>query len=119
MAIIRRLEDGERFFFGQGDLRRVVHPDMGASRLTLNYARFGPGDEFPQHVHENAEDVFVVLEGSGWLKLGNELRPLTAGDVVWVPAGEQHGTVAGPDGMVVISCQAPPDPKLYEPKREE
>jgi quercetin dioxygenase-like cupin family protein len=37
---------------------------------------------------------------------------------VFIPAGEQHGTVAGPDGMVLVSCQGPPDPKLYTGERD-
>lgn len=113
MAIVRRLTDGESFDWGEGENYRVIHPGIGSRNLTLNYIRFGPGAEFFQHVHENSEDVFVVLEGSGWLKLGTEMIPIKAGDVVWVPPGEQHGTVAGPEGMVCISCQAPPDLKLY------
>jgi quercetin dioxygenase-like cupin family protein len=118
MATILKLKEGTRFQMGAGNTRKVVYPGMGAKNLTLNYIVFGPGHEFPQHDHDESEDVFVVLEGSGVLKQGKIERPIKAGDVVFVPAGEIHGTVAGPEGMVCISCQAPPDRKLYSGERE-
>jgi quercetin dioxygenase-like cupin family protein len=62
--------------------------------------------------------VFFVLEGSGWLKEGDRLTPIAPGDVVFVPAGELHGTVAGPEGMTVVSCQGPPDPLLFDGRRD-
>jgi len=119
MAEILKLKEGMKFQMGDGDTRRVVYPEMGAKNITLNYVVFGPGQEFPQHDHDESEDVFVILEGSGVLKQGEVERPIKAGDVVYVPAGENHGTIAGPEGMVCLSCQAPPDPKLYSGERDK
>jgi quercetin dioxygenase-like cupin family protein len=119
MAQILKLKEGIKFKMGQGDTRRVVYPEMGAKNITLNYIVFGPGQEFPQHDHGESEDVFVILEGSGVLKQGKVEWPIQAGDVVHVPAREVHGTIAGPKGMVCISCQAPPDPKLYRGERDK
>jgi len=118
MAQILKLKEGIKFKMGRGDTRRVVYPEMGAKNVTLNYIVFGPGQEFPQHDHGESEDVFVILEGSGVLKQGKVERPIKAGDVVYVPAKEVHGTIAGSGGMVCISCQAPPDPKLYRGERD-
>jgi quercetin dioxygenase-like cupin family protein len=117
MARILRLKEGMKFRMGEGDTRKVVYPEMGAKNITLNYIVFAAGQEFPQHEHGESEDVFVILEGSGVLKQGEEERPIEAGDVVYVPAGEVHGTIAGPEGMVCISCQAPPDRRLYTGER--
>jgi quercetin dioxygenase-like cupin family protein len=118
MATIVKLKEGIKFPMGDGHTTKVIYPEMGAKNITLNYIAFGPGQEFPQHDHGESEDVFVILEGSGVLKQGEEERPIEAGDVVHVPAGEMHGTVAGPQGMVCVSCQAPPDHKLYSGQRE-
>ena len=75
-------------------------------------------DEFPQHVHEESEDVLFVFAGSGWLKEGERMTPIQAGDVIFVRPGEVHGVVAGPSGMAVLGCQAPPDPKRERLARE-
>ena len=118
MALIRNVHrDGQPFAMGDTHSTVVISPRTGAKHVTFNYIRYGPNAEFPQHQHEESEDVFFVLEGSGWLRLGDELRPIAPGDVVWIPAGEVHGTVAGPEGMLVVSCQGPPDPCLYTGER--
>lgn len=118
MSLIRNVHrDGKAFSMGDTRATVVISPDAGARHVTFNYIRYEPGAEFPQHVHEQSEDVFFVLEGSGWFREGEKRTPIGPGDVVFIPAGEVHGTVAGPQGMVVVSCQGPPDPKLYSGER--
>lgn len=119
MALIRNVHrDGKPFSMGDTEARVIISPADGAKQVSFNYIKYAPNAEFPQHLHDVSEDVWYVIEGHGWLKLGKELIPMKVGDVVWVPAGEVHGTVAGPDGMVVVSCQGPPDPKLYTGERD-
>lgn len=119
MAIIRNVHrDGKPFSMGDTQSTVIISPEVGARHVTFNYIRYQPNAEFPQHLHDVSEDVFLVLEGNGWLKEGERLTPIGPGDVVFVPPGEVHGTVAGPQGMLVISCQGPPDPKLYSGERD-
>jgi quercetin dioxygenase-like cupin family protein len=117
-SIVNIHRDGQPFVMGNTESKVLISPQMGARHVTFNCIRYGPNAEFPQHVHDNSEDVFLVLEGSGWFKEGDKLTPIQPGDVVFIPAGERHGTVAGPNGMVVVSCQGPPDPKLYTGERD-
>lgn len=117
-TIVNIHRDGKSFVMGDTQSTVLVSPATGARHVTFNYIRYAPHAEFPQHLHDSSEDVFLVLEGSGWFKEGERLTPIGPGDVVFVPPGEVHGTVAGPDGMVVISCQGPPDPKLYTGERD-
>jgi uncharacterized cupin superfamily protein len=44
----------------------------------------------PYHFHRAQEEMFVVLEGSGTLRVAGALLPLRAGDVVFIPAGPQY-----------------------------
>ena len=78
---------------GKGKNWRVVHPDMGSKQLTLNHGVHAPGQEFTQHYHDASEDAIVVLEGGGAIRQGEVYTPIAAGDVIFVPAGEVHGTV--------------------------
>lgn len=110
--------DGKSFVMGDTQSKVLVSPAMGSRFVTFNYIRYGPNAEFPQHVHDQSEDVFLILEGTGWLREGDKRTPIGPGDVVFVPPGEQHGTIAGPQGMVVVSCQGPPDAKLYTGERD-
>jgi quercetin dioxygenase-like cupin family protein len=110
--------DGKTFVMGDTQSKVLVSPATGSRHVTFNYIRYGPNAEFPQHVHEQSEDVFLILEGTGWLREGDKRTPIGPGDVVFIPPGELHGTIAGPDGMVVVSCQGPPDAKLYTGERD-
>ena len=116
-TILNIHRDGKSFAMGDTESKALISPEVGARHLTFNYIRYAPKAEFPQHQHEASEDVFLVLEGSGWVREGEKLTPIAPGDVVFIPAGETHGTLAGPDGMAVVSCQAPPDAKLYTGER--
>lgn len=110
--------DGQSFTMGDTQSKVLVSPRTGAKHVTFNYIRYAPNAEFPQHLHDHSEDVFFVLEGSGWLREGDTRTPIGPGDVIFIPPGEVHGTVAGPQGMVVVSCQGPPDAKLYSGERD-
>ena len=117
-TVLNIQRDGQAFTMGDTQSKVLVSPAMGARHVTFNYIRYGSNAEFPQHLHDSSEDVFLVLEGSGWFREGDKRTPIGPGDVVFVPPGEVHGTIAGPHGMVVISCQGPPDAKLYSGERD-
>ena len=110
---IFKLKEGKRFNMGKGNTRRILSPEEGIKNLTLNYAEFQPGQEFTQHVHKYSEDVIVVLKGRGNIKVEGKDYPIEEGDVIYIPPGEKHGTIAGDEPMIAFSCQAPPDPDLY------
>jgi len=44
----------------------------------------------PYHFHHAQEEMFVILEGSGTLRVAGELLPLRAGDVVFIPPGPEY-----------------------------
>lgn len=116
---ILNLQSGTPFQMGKGKNWRVVHPDMGSTQLTLNHGFHAPGQEFTQHYHDASEDAIVVLEGGGAIRQGSVYTPIAAGDVIFVPAGEIHGTVNTTEQMArLISFQAPPDMALYRGVRD-
>lgn len=55
--------------------------------------------------HPQADQILVVLEGGGSVKVGDEERALSKGDVVLVPAGAPH-QVRGPNKT--LSVYGPP-----------
>lgn len=119
MVQIKKITEGSAFKWGKGNTNQVFGPQTGAKHLTLNYATFKPGQAFPQHIHENSEDIIVVLKGRGVIRLGHEELPIEEGDAIYIPAGQVHGTVAAEDSpLVVISSQAPQDKQLYTGEKE-
>jgi quercetin dioxygenase-like cupin family protein len=115
---IVKFSEGKPFTMGKVTSRRIVHPDLGAKRLTLNYSASEAGSEFAQHVHDHSDDTILVLKGNADLRQGDTRHPIPAGICAFVPAGQIHGTITTADGTVMISFQTPPDLILYTGARD-
>ena len=64
----------------------TVARNLGASIDTV-----APGKRScPYHFHYAQEEMFVVLEGNGTLRVAGEMLPLQAGDVVFIPPGPEY-----------------------------
>ncbi|MSO23915.1 MAG: cupin domain-containing protein [Acidobacteria bacterium] len=114
-----KVTDGVPFTMGKVDARRILHPEMGAKKLTLNYAVSQPGHEFPQHVHDYSDDTFLVLQGQVDVRQGDSRKPLLTGQAAFVPSGQIHGTITtGTGTAILISFQCPPDMVLYSGGRD-
>ena len=44
----------------------------------------------PYHFHYAQEEVFIVLEGQGTLRVAGEMLPIRAGDVISIPPGPEY-----------------------------
>jgi uncharacterized cupin superfamily protein len=60
---------------------------------------------YPPHCHSAEEELFVVLDGSGTLLLGNEEHPVRAGSVVARPPGTgvAHAFRAGDQPLTLLA----------------
>lgn len=116
---VLRYEDGKPFQMGKVTSRRIVQPDIGAKRLTLNYSISQAGAEFSQHTHDGSDDTILVLQGQADLRQGDSRKPFRSGQCAFVPAGQIHGTITTGDGDThMISWQTPPDLILYTGARD-
>jgi quercetin dioxygenase-like cupin family protein len=117
---IRILKNSEAMEFRMGKVvsKRMVHPDMGAKNITLNYSPSVAGHEFSQHVHDSSDDTIIMFKGAADLRQGDSRHRFTGGQSVYVPAGQIHGTVTVADGTEMISFQTPPDLALYTGGRD-
>ncbi|HUA74592.1 MAG TPA: cupin domain-containing protein [Solirubrobacteraceae bacterium] len=90
---------------------------LGLERSGLTYQRVPPGYRFPYgHTHKAQEEVYVVVRGSGRMKLDEEIVELKEWDAVRVPPGTWRGYEAGPEGLELIVVGAP---HLGESPRED
>jgi mannose-6-phosphate isomerase-like protein (cupin superfamily) len=114
-----KLADAQAFHMGKVTSMRVVQPDVGARRLTLNYSVSQDGREFSQHVHDYSDDTILILQGQADLRQGDSRRPFHAGQCAFVPTGQIHGTITtGAGDTIMISFQVPPDLVLYTGARD-
>lgn len=68
----------------------------------------------PYHFHYAQEEMFVILEGRGTLRVAGEMIPIAAGDVIDIPAGPEYphqiiNTSDGPLKYLSISTQEVPE----------
>jgi uncharacterized cupin superfamily protein len=61
---------------------------IGAKGIGVMLHVVEPGEKaFPFHVHHQIEELFVILEGEGTYRFGDERLPIRAGDVCAAPTG--------------------------------
>lgn len=86
-----------------------------ATKLGASVDRLAPGmRSCPYHFHHAQEELFVVLEGEGSLRVAGELVPVKAGDVVFIPPGPEYphqfvNTSAAPMKYLSVSTQEEPE----------
>jgi len=103
------LEDLGSRFNGAPDLEfRLATEALELEQSGLSYQRVPPAYRFPYgHTHKKQEEVYVVVRGSGRMKLDDEIVTLKEWDVVRVPPGTWRGYEAGPEGLEIIVIGAP------------
>ena len=61
---------------------------IGAKKLGYNLTVLPPGKvQCPFHNHHGEEEMFLILEGEGELRFGEERYPIRANDVIACPPG--------------------------------
>ncbi|MBE7211854.1 MAG: cupin domain-containing protein [Gluconacetobacter diazotrophicus] len=111
--------------------RRALTPAMkaagpgrfGMGRLGVNARRVPPGHSAcPAHTHLLADEVFVVLEGRGLFRYGDQVHAIRAGDCISCPAdtgiAHQIANPATPDDAgdlvyLAIGAEPPADVCTY------
>ncbi|KQV52928.1 auxin-binding protein [Pelomonas sp. Root1217] len=87
---------------------------MGASFDILAPGQMG----CPYHYHYAEEEMFIILQGEGTLRVADELVPIRAGDTINIPAGPEYphhiiNTSDAPLHYISISTQKEPEICVY------
>jgi mannose-6-phosphate isomerase-like protein (cupin superfamily) len=112
------LEDFGSNFDGAPDLEfRLASKALELEQSGLSYQRIPPDYRFPYgHTHKEQEEVYVVVRGSGRMKLDDEIVEVKEWDAVRVPPGTWRGYEGGPEGLEILVFGAP---NLGENPRED
>jgi mannose-6-phosphate isomerase-like protein (cupin superfamily) len=99
---------GSNFDGSPGLEFRAATKSLGLERSGLTYQRVPPDVRFPYgHTHKTQEEIYVVVRGSGRMKVNDEIVDLAEWDAVRVPPGSWRGYEAGPDGLELLVIGAP------------
>jgi mannose-6-phosphate isomerase-like protein (cupin superfamily) len=106
---LKEVEDQAPKFGLSPDLEfRMGRVPLDMENAGLSYMRLAPNYRIPfGHNHKNQEEVYVVVAGSGRVKVGDEVRDLKQWDAVRVHKDTMRGFEAGADGLEVIAIGAP------------
>lgn len=104
IANLKELEDSAVAFGLAPNIEaRFARKALGAERSGLSYQRLAPHFRAPTgHRHERQEETYVVVSGSGRVRLEDEVRDLRQWDAVRVAPQTARGFEAGPEGMELL-----------------
>jgi uncharacterized cupin superfamily protein len=96
-----------------------VTDGTAATKLGAGFDILEPGKiGCPYHYHLAQEEMFVILEGEGTLRVAGERVPVRAGDVIVIPPGPEYphhliNTGSAPMKFLSISTQEAPEICYY------
>jgi len=83
---------------------RFARSQIDSEHIGVSHFRYAPGRHGARgHAHREQEEVYVVLSGSGRVKLDDELVDVRPWDIVRVAPATFRGFVAGPDGLELLA----------------
>jgi mannose-6-phosphate isomerase-like protein (cupin superfamily) len=92
--------------FGFAELGEAHFPreELDCETVGFAYLRLKPGKRQAfGHRHENAEEVYVVLDGAGRVRLDEEIREISRHDAIRVSPQVARAFEAGDDGLTVLA----------------
>jgi uncharacterized cupin superfamily protein len=100
-------DSAPKFGFEEVQEARFATRALGSEEAALSYHRLKPGKRSAfAHRHQDAEEIYVVLQGTGRMKLDDDIVDLKAMDAVRVAPTVTRAFEAGDDGLAWIACGA-------------
>ena len=94
---------------------RFARTPIDGETLGLSLFTLEPGFRIPfGHKHESQEEVYVVVRGSGRVRVGDEVVELAQWDAIRFDRDTMRAMEAGPDGMEYVAFGAGDDPREVE-----
>jgi mannose-6-phosphate isomerase-like protein (cupin superfamily) len=97
-------DSAKKFGYSETQEARFARGDLGAEATGLSYHVLRPDKRQAfAHRHDAAEEVYVVLSGSGRVKLENEILELQTMDALRVAPTVTRAFEAGPEGLELLA----------------
>jgi mannose-6-phosphate isomerase-like protein (cupin superfamily) len=90
--------------------------DAPGGELSVTWVDVEPGSEQKAHSH-GPQQVYVITRGQGRMRVGEDERDVSEGQMVFIPPNEEHGIVnTGETTLTYVSAATPAFPvtDLYD-----
>lgn len=94
---------------GQVSHLLLASGQFGSQNLAVTWVEGEPGSEQAVHSHDGREQVYVIVQGRGAMRVGDEVEEVSAGTSILVPPGTDHSIRnIGEDNLIYVSATSPP-----------
>lgn len=95
---------GQQIMFAEKSWGRYQVLDVQEGSMTI-LATLNPGQHMSYHSHENRDEVWTVIRGTGKTVVDGMEQQIRTGDVITMEAGSKHTVYAGEAGLQLIEVQ--------------
>ena len=100
-------DSAPRFGADEFQEARFAREDLEAEQAGLSHIKVKPGKRMPfGHKHDEAEEIYVVIAGSGRIKLDDEIVDVVELDAIRISPEVARCMEAGPEGLSVLAVGA-------------
>jgi mannose-6-phosphate isomerase-like protein (cupin superfamily) len=90
---------------------RFARESLECEQMGVSYERLAPDFRMAfGHKHNTQEEVYVIIAGSGRVKIDDDVYDVRQWDAVRVAPGTMRNFEAGPEGLELIAMGAPKTP---------
>lgn len=94
---------------GRGVSYTLVGASAGAKNLSIHLNVLRPNTTGPLHYHQDAEDVYIVLAGTGVVRVEDDEYLVGPDQTMFIPPGIRHSVSnPGPGLLKLIEIYSPP-----------
>ncbi|MBM4295240.1 MAG: cupin domain-containing protein [Deltaproteobacteria bacterium] len=86
--------------------RVVIGKNDGAPNFSMRVFEIAPGGHTPRHAHDWEHEMFVHA-GAGEVYGNGRWQPMTAGNVLFIPAHEEHQMRNTGNELLIVVCLVP------------
>lgn len=114
-------DDVETIQFDWGTSKWLNTPEVtGAETFSAGVTILEPGEAHERHTHPDSEEILYFLGGTGVQTIADEEREVSAGELVYIPAGVEHSTRnTGWEPLRFLAVYGPPGPEAELGDMEE
>ena len=66
----------------------------------VSYAKLQPRLSYQPHHHDDHEEVYYIINGTGKIKMGNEEVRFRDGDIIYIPENTTHSIINDGEEMI-------------------